>query len=205
MKAGLGGLFVAMAIFGGWLFSLALQLQDGRGDSPLRAGLTFVPAGAAFALVSLNWRRLPARLHGGLVIAGFLVTGVGLLWSGLLFRAGGDGGVWLYLALAVAGGGMAAAFGALMGRVVSGVPVALAADASGVMVTVNQLGIVTGIAVFGALFLNRAGSLPSGGHEAGAFALSAGHAYLLVAVALAVLSLAGAALAARHSRAAARG
>jgi MFS family permease len=204
MTAGLGGLFVAMAIFGGWLFSLALQLQDGQGDSPLRAGLTFVPAGAAFALVSLNWRRLPARLHGGLVIAGFLVTGVGMLWSGLVFRGGGDGGVWLYLALAVAGGGMAAAFGSLMGRVVSGVPVALAADASGVMVTVNQLGIVTGIAVFGALFLNRAGQLPAGAHEAGAFALSAGHAYLLVAAALAVLSLAGAALAARHGRAAAR-
>jgi MFS family permease len=204
MTAGLGGLFVAMAVFGGWLFSLALQLQDGRGDSPLRAGLTFVPAGVAFALVSLNWRRLPARFHGGLVIAGFLVTGAGLLWSGLLFRSGGDGGVWLYLALAVAGGGMAAAFGALMGRVVSGVPVALAADASGVMVTVNQLGIVTGIALFGSLFLNRAGQLPVGGHEAGAFALSAGHAYLLVAVALAVLALAGAVLAAVHGRAAAR-
>ena len=48
-----------------------------------------------------------------------------------------------------------------MGRVLSRVPVALAADASGVVVTVNQLGIVVGIAAFGALYLNLAGPLPA--------------------------------------------
>ena len=66
MTAGLGGLFATMAMFGGWLFALALELQDGLGESPLRAGLTFIPCGIAFALVSLNWRRLPARYHEGL-------------------------------------------------------------------------------------------------------------------------------------------
>jgi MFS family permease len=205
MAAGLGGLFAAMAVFGGWLFSLALQLQDGLGESALRAGLTFVPCGVAFALVSLNWRRLPARYHGWIVVGGFAVNAVGLLWGGLLLHSGGDGGWWLYVALAVSGGGMAGAFGSLMTRVVGGVPVSIAADASGVMVTVNQLGIVVGIAVFGALYLNRAGRLPSGHHEAGAFALLSGHAYLQVSVALAVLSLAGSALALAHGRAAARG
>ncbi len=111
MAAGLGGLFATMAIFGGWLFSLALELQDALGESPLRAGLTFVPCGVAFALVSLNWRRLPARYHEGLAMAGFVLTAVGLLWSGLLIRSGDAPGPWLYVALAVAGGGMAAAFG----------------------------------------------------------------------------------------------
>src|SRR5580693_1204668 len=101
MAAGLGGLFATMAIFGGWLFSLALELQDALGESPLRAGLTFVPCGVAFALVSLNWRRLPARYHEGLAMAGFVLTGVGLLWSGLLIRSGGAPGPWLYAALAV--------------------------------------------------------------------------------------------------------
>jgi len=204
MAAGLGGLFASMAIFGGWLFSLALMLQDGLGDSALRAGLTFVPCGVAFALVSLNWRRLPARYHGALVAGGFVVNAAGLLWSGLLLHSGGDGGVWLYLALAVSGGGMAGSFGALMSRVVSGVPVSLAADASGVMVTVVQLGSVVGIASFGALYLNRAGQLPPAGHAGGGFALASGHAYLVVSAALAALAAAGTVLALAHGRSAAR-
>jgi MFS family permease len=215
MAAGLGGLFASMAVFGGWLFGLALELQDGLGESPLRAGLTFVPCGVAFALVSLNWRRLPAGFHDRLPMIGFTVDGLGLLWSGLLLHSGGAAGPWLYVALAVAGGGMAAAFGPLMTRVLSRVPVALAADASGVVVTVNQLGIVVGIATFGTLYLNLAGRLPSAAASAGsavravagpsAFAVSSAHAYLTVTVALAVLSLAGVALALAHVRGAARG
>ena len=109
-----------------------------------------------------------------------------------------------HLALAVAGAGMAGSFGSLMARVVSGVPVSLAADVSGVIVTVIQLSAVVGIAAFGALFLDRAGSLPSGGHPPAGFGLSAGHAYLLVCAALAVLAVAGAMLAAAHGRATAQ-
>ena len=73
---------------------------------------------------------------------------------------------------------MAGAFGALIGRVLSRVPVALAADASGMIVTVNQLGIVVGIATFGSLYLNLAGRLPAavagGASLSAAFALSSG-------------------------------
>ena len=57
---GIAALFAVLAVFGGFFFTLALHLQGGLGDSPLRAGLTFAPAGLAFALVSLNWQRLPA-------------------------------------------------------------------------------------------------------------------------------------------------
>jgi hypothetical protein len=206
MVAGLAGLFASMVVFGGWLFGLALELQDGLGDSPLRAGLTFVPCGVAFALVSLNWRRLPARYHASLPMTGFVITAASLVWAGLLVHTGGTGGIWFYLALAVTGGGMAGAFGALMARVLSRVPVSSAADASGVVVTVNQLGIVTGIATFGSLYLNVAGRLPAtaGASRLDAFAVSSGHAYLAVSVALAVLALAGAGLALTHARIAAR-
>ena len=211
MAAGLGGLAAVMAVFGGWLFGLALELQDGLGESPLRAGLTFIPCGIAFALVSLNWRRLPARYHDRLPMVGFTVDGIGLVWSGLLLHSGAAAGPWLYVALAVAGGGMAAAFGPLMTRVLSRVPVALAADASGVVVTVAQLGVVIGIATFGTLYLNLAGRLPSAVSSAAravggpnAFAVSSSHAYLTVTVALAALALAGVGLALAHSRGAAR-
>lgn len=199
VAVGICGLFVVMTIFGGWLFGFALELQDGLGDSALRAGLTFVPAALAFALVSLNWQRLPAGWHAPTTIAGFLFNGVGLLAIALLLRTGGDGGAWVYVFAAVAGGGMAAAFGPLMTRVLSRVPVSLAADASGVIVTVNQLGIVVGVATFGTLYLNLAGRLPAGGGSR-AFTLVSAHAYLDTSLALAALSLIGAGLAVAHVR-----
>jgi MFS family permease len=204
MVAGLGGLFVTMGIFSGWLFGQALELQDGLGESALRAGLTFVPSGVAFAVVSMNWRRLPARYHGWLPVLGFTVNGAGIVWSGALLHTGGTGGGWLYAALAVAGAGMAAAFGALMSQVLSRVPVRLAADASGVVVTVVQLGVVVGIAAFGSLYLNLAGRLPAAASARGlgAFTLDSAHAYLYVSVALAGFALVGAALALLHGRSA---
>jgi MFS family permease len=198
VTAGIGGLFVTMVVFGGWLFGFALELQDGLGDSALRAGLTFAPAAVAFALVSLNWQRVPARYHSGLAVTGLVLNGAGLLVLGLLLRSGGTGGGWVYVAAAVAGAGMAGTFGPLMTRVLSRVPVALAADASGVIVTVNQLGIVVGVATFGTLYLNLAGRLPV--RMSDAFTLSSAHAYLVTSAALAGLSLAGAMLAMIHVR-----
>ena len=50
----IAALFTVMTIFSGFFFTLALHLEDGLGYSPLRAGLTFAPAAATFALVSLN-------------------------------------------------------------------------------------------------------------------------------------------------------
>ena len=122
-----------------------------------------------------------------------MVNSAGLVWSGLLLHSGGDGGAWLYVALAVSGGGMAGAFGALMARVLSRVPVAVAADASGVIVTVNQLGIVTGIATFGSLYLNLAGRLPL--QAAGGFRVVSAHAAVVTCVVLAGGAVAGGALA----------
>jgi MFS family permease len=202
VAAGIAGLFVVMVVFSGWLFGFALQMQDGLGESALRAGLTFAPGAIAFALVSLNWRRLPAWWHTRLIISGFVLNAAGLVGLGLLLRSGGNAGVWAYVATAVTGAGMAAAFGPLMTRVLSRVPVAIAADASGVVVTVNQLGIVVGIATFGTLYLNLAGRLPA--HATGAFTLSSAHAYLATSSALAGLALLGIALAATHVRSVAR-
>lgn len=201
VTSGIAGLFVVMTVFGGWLFAFALEMQDGLGGSALRSGITFVPAAIAYALVSLNWRRLPARWHAGVAIAGFLATGAGLLASAFLLRSGGDGGAGLYIFGALAGGGMAAAFGPLMTRVLARVPVTLAADASGVVVTVNQLAIVVGVATFGTLYLHLAGQLPGGGASAArAFTLVSAHAYLMTSAALAALALIGALLAVIHLR-----
>jgi MFS family permease len=193
----IAALFTIMTIFSGFFFTLALHLQDGLGYSALRAGLTFAPTAAAFALVSLNWRRLPARWHGALIIGGFVAFGAGIAVLAVLLRAGGSGGAGLYLAGALSGAGMAAAFSPLMTRVLLRVPVELAADATGVVVTVNQLGLLVGVATFGTLYLNLAGRLP--GHAAlGAFRPVSAHAEAVTLLALAGLSAVGVILAALH-------
>jgi MFS family permease len=198
----IAALFTVMTIFSGFFFTLALHLQDGLGFSPLRAGLTFAPAAATFALVSLNWRRIPAswhgvNWHGVLMIGGFVVFGAGMAGLAEVLHAGGTGGVALYLLGGLSGAGMAAAFSPLMTRVLLRVPVELAADATGVVVTVNQLGLLVGVAAFGTLYLNLAGRLPGhAGFEA--FRGVSAHAEAVTFLALAGLAAVGVVLAVVH-------
>ena len=63
MRLGIVALFAIMTVFGGMFFVLALHLQGGLGESPLRAGLTFAPSATMFAVVSLNWQRLPGWIR----------------------------------------------------------------------------------------------------------------------------------------------
>jgi len=186
-----------MTIFSGFFFTLALHLQDGLGYSPLRAGLTFAPAAAAFALVSLNWRRAPASWHGTLIIGGFVAFGAALAGMAEVVRTGGTPGPALYLIGALCGAGMAAAFSPLMTRVLLRVPVELAADATGVVVTVNQLGLLVGVAAFGTLYLNLAGRLPAhvDPHTLAAFRPVSAHAEAVTLLALAALAAVGVILA----------
>jgi len=192
-----------MAVFGGFFFALALHLQGGLGDSPMRAGLTFAPAGLAFAFVSLNWQRVPARWHLALIISGFAANAAGLLLLAEVFRGGDSGGWLLLVAVTLSGAGMAAAFSPLMTGVVMRVPVTDAADATGVIVTVNQLALVVGVATFGTLYLNLAGHLPP--HLVpGSFRLLSAHAEIVTLVVLAVGAVAGGVLATVRGALAAR-
>jgi MFS family permease len=200
---GIAALFAVLAVFGGFFFTLALHLQGGLGESALRAGLTFAPAGLAFALVSLNWQRIGSRWQPALIIGGFVANAAGLLALAFLLRGGRDGGAWLYLAMAVTGAGMAASFSPLMTAVLMRVPVADAADATGVIVTVNQLALVVGVATFGTIYLNLAGRLPLHA-AAGGFRAESAHAAVITGVVLAAGALAGGMLAIGRGAAARR-
>ena len=48
---GLAAMTLLMVTYGGFLFSFAIHLQAGLGDSALRAGLTFAPCAVAFGVV----------------------------------------------------------------------------------------------------------------------------------------------------------
>jgi MFS family permease len=206
VRTGILALFAVMTVFGGMFFVLALHFQGGLGDSPLRAGLTFAPAAAAFAVVSLNWQRLPGRVKPWLPIGGFAGMTVGLVLLAAVLRDGGSGGIWPFLSLALIGGSNAFAFSPLMTGVLMRVPVTDAADATGVVVTVNQLALVIGVASFGAIYLNLAGPLPAA--AGGAFRDLSAHAEFLTCLALAGLAGCGGVLVAfrawSHDRPAAR-
>jgi hypothetical protein len=68
------------------------------------------------------------------------------------------------------------------------------------VVTVNQLGLLVGVATFGTLYLNLAGRLPAAlhGHALGAFRHVSAHAEAITCLALAALAIVGAALATTH-------
>ena len=214
----IAALFTVMIVFSGFFFTLALHLQDALGYTPLQAGLTFAPAAATFGLVSLNWRRFPARWHGAVIVGGFVLFAAGMAGLAWVVSGGGTGATGICLLAGLSGAGMAAAFSPLMTRVLLRVPVELAADATGVVVTVNQLGLLVGVATFGTLYLNLAGHLPTpaatpthlstaaaatGAHALPASALAAfrhasAHAQSITFLALAALAVVGIALAITH-------
>ncbi|MFF2408987.1 MFS transporter [Streptomyces sp. NPDC058092] len=175
-------ILVVMAINAGFLFAMTLHIQGGLGYSALRTGLMFAPTALVFGAVGLTWRRWPARLQGALVPGGFALVAIGSVAIGLLMREGGDGGLWLYAASAVMGGGIALGFSPTLTGALANVRPEDAADASGVLVTVAQLGQLIGVATFGTFYLNRLDT--PGVH-------GPGHALWACALALSVAALAG--------------
>ncbi|MFI8965714.1 MFS transporter [Streptomyces sp. NPDC053493] len=142
-----------MAVNAGFLFTLTLHLQGGLGHSALRAGLTFGPTAAVFGLVGLTWRRWPARWQPLLVPSGFLLTAAAAVGVGAVLRDGGTGGWALYPAFFAMGAGLALAFSPALTGALAAVRPEDAADASGLLATVTQLGQLIGVAAFGSLFL----------------------------------------------------
>ncbi|MEU6066098.1 MFS transporter [Streptomyces sp. NPDC047082] len=166
-------ILAVMAVNAGFLFTLTLHLQGGLGHSALRAGLGFAPTAVVFGVVGLTWRRWPASWQRALAPAGFALTAGSVAGVGLAIRGGGDGGAGLYVAFVGLGVGLALAFGPTFTGALAAVRPQDAADASGLLATVTQLGQLIGVAAFGTLFLNRLESLGAPAAYTSAEALSA--------------------------------
>jgi MFS family permease len=156
IRSGMGALAAGMICYGGFLFMFTLHLQGGLGDSALRASLIFAPAGLTFGLFGFYWRKFPARIHHLLTPAGFTLAVVAYLLIAEALRNGGHGGALLQVGLLLFGAAMGAAFSPLLTNALVSVPIAEAADASGLLTTTVQLGQVIGVATFGSLFLTLA-------------------------------------------------
>ncbi|MFI5977001.1 MFS transporter [Streptomyces sp. NPDC051452] len=149
-------LLVPFAIgFSGFMFVIALALQQGAGLDPVPAGLALAPMAVAFLFTSLAGPRLIARFGSRVVVAGSLVQGVGILL--LALAAWRD---WPHLGFgpllpgaALAGAGQALQLPNVLRIVMSEVPAARAGVGSGVMVTTQQSALALGVATLGTLFL----------------------------------------------------
>ncbi|QEC50651.1 MFS transporter [Baekduia soli] len=173
-----------MVAYGGFLLTFTLHLQQGLGDSPLRAGLTFAPYAAGFAVTSLVVPSLPAAPARRLAPAGMLAAAAGYAGLGLLAGRGPWHEAPSLALLALAGAGFGAGYSQVITRSIAEVPAAHAHEASGVVNTTNMLGFALGVATPGSLFLSQAGGggRPGGAHSATAFeAVALGCAALMVA------------------------
>lgn len=179
-------IIAVMSANAGFLFVITLHMQGGLGYGALRAGLTFAPTAVAFGLVGLVWRRWPQPLQRALIPGGFALTALSTGAVGLLLRDGGDGGPLFFVALVGVGAGLSLGFSPTLTRALATVRAEDAADAAGLLATVTQLGQLTGVAAFGALFLNR---LESGGAPG---AYTSGEALWACACALVVVAALGA-------------
>ncbi|MFF8290709.1 MFS transporter [Streptomyces sp. NPDC016309] len=174
---------VVMGVNAGFLFAMTLHVQGGLGYSPLRAGLTFAPTAVVFGVVGLTWRRWPAAWRRALVPGGFLLSAAAAVASGWVLRDGQAGGPAMYGAFIALGVGLSLAFSPVLTGALATVRQEDAADASGLLATVTQLGQLIGVATFGTLFLSR---LTAPGAQASADAL------WVCALALAAASVVGA-------------
>ncbi|WTS75129.1 MFS transporter [Streptomyces sp. NBC_00105] len=139
----------------GFMFVLAVALQQGLGMGPVAAGLTLVPMALAFFAASLAGPRLVTRFGSRVVTVGGVVQAAGIVLLLATLRSGwpelGPGelapGVFL------AGLGQGLQLPVLMRLMLSDVPADRAGVGSGVMITAQQSALALGVATLGSLFL----------------------------------------------------
>ncbi|TXS41587.1 MFS transporter [Streptomyces sp. uw30] len=142
--------------FSGFMFVIAVALQQGAGHGPVEAGLALVPMAVAFFFVSLAGARLVARYGTRVVTAGAAIQGVGVALIALAaWRSWPDlGFLELLPGAAIAGAGQALQLPVVFRIVLSEVPTARAGVGSGVMITTQQSALALGVATLGTLFLS---------------------------------------------------
>jgi MFS family permease len=176
-------LVFAPASWNAFLFTTTLHLQGDLRLSALRSGLAFVPCIVAYGVVSLGWRRLPARWHAPLVPAGFALAAASYLWIGPL-----AGGGFRYEAVTTLVGLGLGVMPIVMTQALANVPLEDASEASGLLLTLMQLGAVIGVATIGTLFVRLAADSHSTRHaEYGTGWALAGTALLGAAIGLLLL------------------
>ncbi len=176
----------SFVVLAGFLFTITLYLQQVRGDSPLRTGLTLLPATIAMAaaapvagqLTGRRGTRIPLVLSGLLTAAGAAL---------LLSLSQATSPAWLALALTLLGAGLGLVNPPITQAGISGMPPAQAGVASAVISATRQVGSVLGVAVMGAMITAGVASGMAAGRPHPAALAAATHAPWALAVACGLL------------------
>jgi EmrB/QacA subfamily drug resistance transporter len=159
-SAGLVVSFGLVCAFGSFMFVLTLLLQEGMGNSPLRAGTMAIPLAVTFTVMSILSRRLSGRFGPWAITVGAFVSALGSL--GLVLTGAHYGthltGWELAPATMLIGAGNGTVIPSLIGAVLAHVNPARAGSAAGLLTTSQQFGSAAGVAVIGAIFYAVLGS-----------------------------------------------
>jgi EmrB/QacA subfamily drug resistance transporter len=165
----------SFVVLAGFLFTITLYLQQVRGDSPLRAGLTLLPATLVMAAAAPVAGHLTGRRGAGIpLVASGLLTAAGAVM--LLSLSPSTPAAWLATALAVLGAGLGLVNPPITQVGISGMPPAQAGVASAVISVTRQVGSVLGVAVMGAMITAGVAAGTAAGRPHAAALAAATHA-----------------------------
>jgi EmrB/QacA subfamily drug resistance transporter len=157
----------AFAAFGGFLFLNTLYLQEGRGFSPVQAGLATVPMAVMTVVAAPLSGRIVGRRGPRLPL---LIAGVSLVTACAMLTAIEPASplAWLVAAYLIFGLGFGFVNAPITNAAVSGMPRAQAGVASAIATTSRQVGQTLGVAIVGAIVTSSAvpADLSSASHPA---------------------------------------
>jgi MFS family permease len=155
LRAGAGAAALYMASVGSEFYLVTLLLQTMRGDSPVRAGLAFLPLAACVTVGATVTGRLVRRFGvNATLTAGFGLALVGLAWLAVTVRAGYATGLLPGLLVSGVGHGMIYTATFVLGS--RDVPVRQQGTAGALLTTAQYLAGAVTLAVL-TLILGRAG------------------------------------------------
>jgi MFS family permease len=182
---GLGTQTIQWLVLQGTFFTVSLFLQEVRGYSAIATGLALTPATIGILVASARAERLAGRRpQRWLVVAGFLVTAVGM--GLLLALVRDDSSIWTFVpGLLLIGLGVGVMLTSSVTIVQSSFPDNDQGDISGLSRSVSNLGSSLGTALVGSVLV--AAALPSQEGRAFAVALAVLLGFSLVGLVLGVL------------------
>jgi EmrB/QacA subfamily drug resistance transporter len=137
-------------------FVTTLFLQQGRGYTPLEAGLALTPFALGSALSSAIGGRIVSRFGKPLVVAGLLAVAIGLLAVDIVLRSDpGQPGIAIAIPLLVAGLGSGLVIAPNQTLALEEVPTRDGGTAAGVLQTGQRIGSAIGISAVGAVFFGQ--------------------------------------------------
>jgi predicted MFS family arabinose efflux permease len=145
---------IALLTYFSLLFTLALYLQEGLGESPLYSGLALVSWVAAFGIGGPVVPHVPARFTRFVAPFGFLVLAASYFAISASLFSGHLGGTLLFVLLGFGGLGLGIGITANIRQMTAAVPSRYAPDMSGLITTTAQTSGVIGVATFGTAYFS---------------------------------------------------